>query len=52
VNDYLYHRSGRAIGFRRGRYVHNSEDGPWWQIRADTHVHKLSGIYVGELYPA
>lgn len=50
MTDYVYHRSGRAIGFRRGKYIHDMHGRVVGQVQGDTHVHRLTGPYVGELY--
>ena len=49
MTDYIYDRSGNAVGFVRGRYIHSMQGKAIGQING-THVHKLTGAYVGELH--
>lgn len=46
---YIYNASGQAVGFQNGKYIHNMHGRAIGQINKETHVHKLSGEYVGEL---
>jgi len=47
---YIYNARGNAVGYRYGNYVHDMTGRAVGQVSGDTHVHKLSGSYVGELY--
>lgn len=48
MTDYLYKQSGEPFGFRRGRFIFDMHGKAIGQIDR-THVHKLTGPYVGEL---
>jgi hypothetical protein len=47
---YLYNSQGTAVAYIQGRYIHSMGGQAVGQIVNETHVHKLSGSYVGELY--
>jgi hypothetical protein len=49
MTDYVYDRSGRAVGYIRGRYIHAMNGAAIGQM-SGTRVHKMSGSYVGELH--
>jgi hypothetical protein len=49
MTDYIYNKSGTAVGFWRGRFIYAMNGSPIGQIKG-SRVHKLSGSYVGELY--
>lgn len=47
--QYIYNSSGQEVDFRNGKFIHNMRGLAIGQINGGTHVHKLSGAYVGEL---
>jgi hypothetical protein len=47
---YIYDSRGSAIGYVQGRYVYSMRGNAVGQIVGETHVHRLSGPYVGELH--
>lgn len=49
MTDYIYGARGNAVGFIRGRYIHDIRTGRAIGQLKGTHVHKLGGSYVGEL---
>ncbi len=50
MTDYLYRPDGNAVGYIRGRFIHDMRGKPIGQLSSSGHVHKLTGNYVGELY--
>ncbi len=50
MTSYLYDENGRAVGFHRQRYIYDMNGNAIGQINNGTHVHRLTGEYVGELY--
>ena len=46
---YIYDQFGHAVGFVKGKFIHNIHGHTIGQINGETHVHRLSGTYVGEL---
>ena len=48
--DFIYRASGEAAGFRQGRFVHAMSGEAIGQVHGDTHVHRMDGAYVGELF--
>lgn len=49
MTNYIYNSRGNAVGFWRDRYIYALNGKLVAQI-SGTHVHKLSGAYVGELH--
>ena len=49
MTHYIYNQFGHARGFVNGKFIHNIHGKTIGQINGETHVHKLSGAYVGEL---
>lgn len=50
VIKYIYNKHGTAVAYVQGRYVYSMSGDAVGQIVGDTHVHQLSGRYVGELH--
>jgi hypothetical protein len=48
--NYLYNQYGNAVGFITGMFIYDMSGNAVGQINNGTHVHKLSGSYVGEIY--
>ncbi|WP_298210392.1 4-fold beta flower protein [Ferrimicrobium sp.] len=50
MTNYIYNERGEAIAYIQGRYIHSMHGQAIGQIVDGTHVHKLTGAYVGELH--
>ncbi len=50
MTKYIYTSNGNAVAYIQGRYIHSIRGNAIGQIVGETHVHKLSGSYVGELH--
>jgi len=50
MTSYIYDNHGSAVAYVQGRYVYSMGGKAVGQIVSETHVHKLSGQYVGELH--
>lgn len=48
--QYIYNDRGDAFAYIEGRFVHTMRGDAVGQIVGGTHVHRLSGSYVGELH--
>lgn len=48
--SYIYDKYGSAVAYVQGRYVYTMRGNAVGQIVAGTHVHRLTGQYVGELH--
>jgi len=47
--NYIYNELGDAVGYWQGRYIYTIRGEAVGQIFGETHVHRLSGHYLGEL---
>lgn len=47
---YIYNVHGNAIGYIQGRFIYSMRGTAIGQLNGDSHVHRLSGRYVGELH--
>lgn len=48
--DYIYSSRGNAVGYRNRNFIHEIGGKAVGQISGLTHVHKITGQYVGELH--
>lgn len=48
--DYIYNSHGDAVGYISENFIHEIHGRAIGQINNKTHVHKLSGNYIGELF--
>lgn len=47
---YIYNDHGLVVAYVQGRYIHSIRGEAIGQIANETHVHRLTGEYVGELH--
>jgi hypothetical protein len=47
---YIYDSRGLAVAYVQGRYVYSMHGDAVGQLVNGTHVHRLTGQYVGEVY--
>lgn len=50
MTNYIYNQRGSAVGYVQGRYVYSMRGNAVGQISDGTHVHRITGQYVGELH--
>jgi len=50
MTNYIYDNHGSAVAYVQGRYIYSMRGNAVGQIVNGSHVHRLSGQYVGELY--
>lgn len=50
MTNYIYNSKGTAVAYVQGRFVYSMHGNAVGQINQETHVHRLSGQYVGELH--
>ena len=43
MTEYIYGQAGQALGYRRGRFIHDMRGRAIGQVSGDTHIHKLRG---------
>ena len=48
--NYIYNSHGSTVAYIQGRYVYTMHGDAVGQIVGETHVHRLTGPYVGELH--